>query len=424
MAKYDIEDFDFAFPLGAYGNSSAWSTKRGPSLFRYPELAPRRLVHLAPVLEAEFVSLGAATGSTDGRVVLGDFPFLCKKKLSASMPTYGYVGLTSGAGSALLRSEHGRTYKLKRCGLGEMGFCDQGVKGSSPVAGEDDHYDRTSTTLSGLMSQASAELEYRLVEKFNDCGLCTAYLPCGIIVPSQDLPGVDATASKGSAAVLMEIESDFRIDELVHMTLTPMLADLFAAGRLTYDEHHELFPIFDSHGIPLRRTRRNWAHLSERLFTIGNAVGAAYRRCHEKGYLRGLTSSWPGNEVVHADGRISLIDFDGGATEASTYAEDITASCRRAEIQQYCADSYLFFTVLRPRTLQLYGEDFIEGVWAGYRGGHPSKLPSDLLAGVLHDHAVAGSGLWEGMDFASDASAPRSRPQDLVLTAPDVPTLD
>ncbi len=355
-------------------------------------------------------------------VVLGDFPFLRKEALSEPLPQNGYVGLTSGAGSALFRAADGRTYKLKRCGLGETGFSDQGVKGSSPIARDDEHYDHTGTALSGLMSRASAELEFHLANKFRQVALSTAYRPCGIVVPrTTDLPGLGlGTLDRPIAAVLMEIESDLRIDELVYMTMTPLLASLFATGRLTYDERYEVFPIFDSDGIPLVGTRRTWAHLSERLYTIGSAVGGVYRRCHDAGFLRGLTSSWPGNEVVHADGRISMIDFDGGIAESGAYPEDIADLLRRTEIQQYCADSYLFFTVLRPRTLQLYGEDFIEGCWAGYRDGSP-LLPIDLLEAILSDHSEAGPQLWDGTDFASDSATPLLRPEGLVLTAPEVP---
>ena len=214
------------------------------------------------------------------------------------------------------------------------------------------------------------------------------------------------------AAVVMEVTSDLRVDELTYMALTPLLAELFDAGHLSYDVHYPLWALFDSHGIPLARTRRKWRHLSERVRAIGFSAGSLYRRCHEAGFLRGLASSWPGNEVVHPDGQISLVDFDGGTSSASEFPPDVSDVMKQAEFHQYSADSYLFFTTSRPTTLKLFGIDFLEGVKDGYHADY-RPIDSDLLGEIVSEHFTHCDSLWTAMGFAADASTPTDVPLDL-----------
>lgn len=405
--------FDFAFPLGAYGNSSGWWPPRGVDLNRQPDLAARRLITLVPVGRSVFLPVGPSPlEKLDSIRVL---PFFQKSPFTSESADRGLVALSSGAGSAIFRVTSGQTFKLKRCGLGDTGFTDQGYRSHLAISCDGEQVEFSQLFSPGLMTPETAAAECEMAAEFKAMGISQAYTPRGVfLINTVGAEGEEQELKRPGAAILMQIDSDLRVDELVYMCMTPMLADLFCSGRLAYDDNYKHWGFFDANTLPIGKTRQEWLGISERLQTIGISVGSAYRRCHDAGYIRGLGSCWFGNEVVDADGDISLVDFDGGAMRDNEHSHEISSHLKRLEINQYCSESLLMLTTMRPKTLMLFGADFIEGVWQGYKKQY-NPIPKDLVESIIRDHFQAHPAVWKALGFAADPCTPIVTPLGLSL---------
>lgn len=391
------EIFDFAFPVGAYGNSSAWWPPRGVNLHRQPDLAARRLLSLIPTGEAVFMPARGNSGA------IRTSTFFEKRPYDADTLEQGLLALSSGAGSALVRDRDKQTFKLKRCGLADQGFPMQYSQSHRSVNRDGEQFEFSDLALAGLMNVETAAVECEMANELHSIGLTPAYKPCGIFLINR--LSAEHNSAGVAAAVLMKVRSDLRVDELVYMTMTPLLADLFDCGKLSYDDQCEHWGFFGAEALPTQESRRRWKDISEKLSAIGESVGSAYRRLHEAGYLRGIGSCWFGNEVVDEDGEISIVDFDGGATKDSTYAADVARDLKCLEFEQYCSESLLMLTPMRPRALMLFGMDFINAVRRGYREQY-TPLPRYLLNAVISEHLDKHQAVWEALGFAGDPSTP------------------
>lgn len=407
-------DLLFDFPVGVYGNSSGWCPERGVDLFRHPDLAARRLLDLRSCARAAFIpiehvsdAINAAQAAVDQ---VGTFPVFVKAPCSGGTDNDFIPAISSGAGSAIFRTCDGDSYKVKRCGVGDWGFADQNVRGNYSVLENGEFYDYSGLGRSGLMSLGAALEECSVASKLAELGLTRAYTPLGIAIfddPAADTEGANAEQVQKFAAVISKVESDLRIDELVYAAMTPMISEFFAEKKVSYDPSYPAWGMFDSDGVPLIGSRQRWRIISDRLHEIGIVVGAAYGRCHDAGILRGLGSAWFGNEVIHPDGHLSFVDFDGGTTDLSHVDADTETSLKNTEMHQFCMESYLLLQMLRPRTFKLFGADFVEGVWQGYGQDYRPMSP-DLVSDIIEDHFQNIAGLWQGMGFSDDIATPAS----------------
>ncbi len=392
-----FDEFDFAFPYGAYGNSSGWLSTIEFSLKRQPDLAPRRLTLLRSVGGSLlFRMIDGELTPPRSVAEINSIPFVRKGPFNPMADDYWAIGLSSGGGSALFRSE-GTTYKIKRCGLADRGFIEEPFDTHISIPRDGDHFELTQRQMGGLMGFPDALIECRMTQILNDNGLCRAYRPVGVIMISA-LPD-SPFAKRSIGAVVTEVESDLRVDELVHMALSPVLAEAFEQGRLAYDPHSGFF---EAKGIPVARTLSSWPHILERVELLGLSVGSMYRRVHDAGYVRGIGSSWFGNEVVDASGEISIVDFDGGTNSMSAYSREIATHIMRMEFNNYCSESFVFLTDMRPKSIALFGNAFIDAVRQGYRESY-RPIPREVVRDIIQDHLDVFPQVRSGFGFPVDA---------------------
>jgi len=234
-----------------------------------------------------------------------------------------------------------------------------------------------------------------MTEELRREGLCTAYTPLGVAVITE-LPEAHTTCGP-AGAVVVEVRSDLRMDELVCMTLSPVLAELFSTGRLRWDGAALL-----AEGIHLVENTRRWAGVFERLELLGLVSGSTLRRVHDAGYLRGLGSCWIGNEVIDEQGNVSVVDFDGGTERVAPYALEVAHRLRRLEVNRYCSLTHFVLAEDRPKALGMFGSALVDAVQRGY--GEPFRpVPRDLLHDVIARHLAVWPVVRAGFGFPDDS---------------------
>lgn len=383
---------DFRLPRQAYGHSSGWHPRRAFSLNRQPDLAPRMPVALEGAGNAvPFRLVDGLLTPCGGEV--DDLPTGFMIKTVPSRVGRGAIfGLSSGGGSAVF--ERGQAvYRLKRCGQAYDGLTDEPFFTHAIVSTAGDILEVTNKPLGGLMTVATAIMELKMADLFHRSGLSPAIEPLGMYIVTA-LPGLSETAN--AAAIIYRVESDLRLDEMVYMTLSPVFAELFEAGAVSYDPTTGWW---DAAGAPLSRVLQLWPDILGRVDRLGTAAGGCFRNIHELGYLRGKGSSWFGNEVVDASGRLSAVDFDGGTGRAYEYPPEMVRSMQAFEINCYCAESFWFLKDMRPSTLGLFGSVFLEGFRAGYQVGADAAVPPEDVNAAIAAHLAAWPALQRAFQF-------------------------
>jgi hypothetical protein len=292
----------------------------------------------------------------------------------------GITAITSGGGSAVF-DWNGCSLKLKRCGFAEIGFADEPFYSSSLVIKRNDALEFCSKNYGGLMPLESAIAELLWADRARNMGLAEAYRPAGLVVLTEppDLPFPE----RPFGAVVFEIDSDLRVDELVMMTLSPVLAELF------HNKQVRLHPINEFHGangFALGASLNRWPEISRRLDALGRASGGLYRKTHDTGLLRGRGSCWFGNEVVSGDGRLSLVDFDGGMEWAATFNSTLAERLRALEVEAYCAETFWFLADLKPILFGVFATAYVAAFRDGYVKRADPCVDPFMVRDIITDH--------------------------------------
>ena len=389
----DFESFDFSFPIGACGNSSGW--RRSFDLAKFPEYSARRRTELMEVGRSiYFPMLNGGFDEVD-RSAARRFIFRQKVKVGSG----GMPALSSGGGSALFRQD-GKTFKIKRAGVADLGFPRQKLHSFGITFENGELFERTVKSIPGLTDLGTAMNECLVNEEVRALGFCNAYRPVGVLVVN-DLPDNPRPDLKLSA-VITEVTSDVRVDELAHMNMSSLLAELYREGRIRLDKEYHTPGMFELDRVPLTAMLARFDHLFARSEALGLASGGLYRRLHDAGFVRGFGSAWFGNEVVDRDGTISIVDFDGGT--ASYYPEGIRSRCQQIEIVSYLSESYMLLADMRPRVCNAFAAVFIDAFLRGHREAASGSVPAGVVRAIIEDHLAVFPVIQELFDLPDDSN--------------------
>ncbi|MFO1151167.1 MAG: hypothetical protein U1E62_22550 [Alsobacter sp.] len=162
------------------------------------------------------------------------------------------------------------------------------------------------------------------------------------------------------ATVHIAATSDVRADEF----FLAILADELRRGglpdpvfRVADDER--LIPVSVADTLDILHKGDAWHRVSE----LGHALGGFLRAVHDAGLLRGRGSVWMGNDIVGADGRLSAVDFDGGARDEAKSATIL----KRIEAADYAAGFADCYSWGQQDWLAEGATILTETFWEGYR---------------------------------------------------------
>jgi hypothetical protein len=275
----------------------------------------------------------------------------------------------------------GAVWKTKRCGFAEEGFRNEPFFSPSFHIRDKELIEFHAQSFGGLMPLDAAIAEVLWCREAENRGLCSAYRAIGTLALVEMEEHPFPTRSFGAA--LFEVTSDLRVDELVAMALSPLIVELLASGRMTIGEFNGFHGAV---GIPVNATLAETKPTKLLLLDLGRAVGGLYRRTHDSGLLRGLGSAWFGNEVIGADGYLSLVDFDGGMISMSDLAQG-TAECLAAlEVEAYCSESMQFLTDMKPVVFGILAQAFVGGFRDGYHSAAEPYIDLERVCAVVGAH--------------------------------------
>jgi hypothetical protein len=358
-----------SFPSKAVGLSSSWHCSNDPTNHDMA-LTLRRSVALN-LNETPAVWHPMSDGPTETAP-----PLFTKAKNGST------VGLSSGAGSALVSIGDECSVKIKRCGVqvpGESNFApfrpsidwkvlDRGISYSSDVEPL------------GSMWAVDAHREVMCQSRLRAVGLSSAYQPLGVWSHPQDY-----------GVAMFRIESDFRADELFMAIVSNIVADLLSTDCVRFDhttgrlELHEVTPLAvfedDSAGVA-------------ELESLGRALGGVYRVLYGLDFLRGVGNCWIGNEVIGVDGKISIVDLDEMVLPEEVGRASWRLSQQRWEWRAFISTLYTYFEQSSGHFLALPAAIVAAAAEDGFRTCAPPVLGSALLQSILERYESSGSLVW------------------------------
>jgi hypothetical protein len=375
-----LTSFSLHNPEWAWGLSSGWRRPRPLSASSdWPDFAFRKPVQLRSRVQADFVPTKSAAAERDAlrRIAqLGGLPI----KGGVHPPDAPQVtGLSSGTGSVLLPGL-ASSLKVKRCG-----YLDLGLTGEHVVSFADSAQGCADLSFAGLMSLSSAAVELLMAEQMWAEGFLTASRPQGIFVVTERLSGEHRSHRFG--AIVYQACSDVRADEVVLQSVSRALAAQIGARQLAFDSKRNVFV-----DIPSQHSGAELPVQIDDLLVAqtAQAAGSAYRRLHDAGYVRGRGSAWFGNDMVTPDGRIELIDYDGGFRKPGS-SEPLQLLCD-LELAEYSASTigYLAWaqSLGMAKLALLYDQEFR----SAYRNAGERRIDLGLLRDTVesngHAHAI------------------------------------
>lgn len=320
----------FALPLGLHGFHSGWMDDSEVDPRSALGFASRRIVRLRAV---EPVVAWTAMSWQGGAL-----PLLVKH------PDGAYVGVTSGAGGALVPFAD-RVLKLKRCGYKYLGIQANATRDRKQVLRAGALVERTYAGAMGLGEVDDLLAERDAFEVLTALGVPAASRPSLLV----GFPAEQLAFTPPAACMITDVVTDVRADEVFVLALTD-------AG---HDHDHD-------HDEP-----RAVVH------DLGRAIGGLYRRLHDARVVRGNGNSWYGNDALCADGAIALCDLEGILPEADV-APAIHRLFRELDLHMFKTGVFVSCGTIRggdhERTFAFAGR-LVRAFEAGYAGRAEPRAP-------------------------------------------------
>ena len=283
-------------------------------------------------------------------------------------------GLSSGAGSSIV-DINGRPIKIKR-----NGYKENGPESSKPFK----TVNKGKTEIvpyRGILSLEQALGEYQAIKKLKEENLCSAYTPIDIL--EYIIPGTE----KKAYALITEINSDVRIDEVIFGLHGAVIADKVRKKELVFDQKKGLFTLEG-----LVHEGFNDGTLEEDLYKLGYSLGSFYKEFHAKGWVRGYPHSWFGNEVLNSDGTISFVDLEDAT---NTFKDEVLQKKQR--LDRYQAQSALVaeFEHLGIEALTYNAVIIADAFSEAYNScSSPRPLPKNVVERFKENTLKANKVLW------------------------------
>lgn len=346
---------NFAFPEFSIGFHSGW-TDGNETPTNKLSLHKRRKVYLR---EERFTPIWSTKE-------------YCPKYLLKVPKPDKIIGLSSGVGSTII-NKNGRFFKIKRNGYKNREF----IEGKIPDRGfslkNEGLYEQTDFEAGGIMSLEDAENEVRF-EKI--------IAQLGIEVPQKTIALYKLYPSflkNDAVALIQEINSDFRADELVSIFLINRFYGIFGSNFKIFLNKEECFyPSYSiNEGLKILKEGR------EEIKKLSKIIGGLYKKLHSGGIIRGIGNSWYGNEIICAEGSIGMCDFESCFTlkdicEKETFGELAKTDLNLARTAFY--DSMNYFDNSLASILANW---LIDGFNEGYSEGYMGKISPEWIQGEI-----------------------------------------
>jgi hypothetical protein len=342
--------FDFRYPRGLIGFHSGWSNNDSPthrlSLTKRINVKLKHW-HYTPKIILEKKDLP---------------PFMIKNKEG------NIKGLSSGVGSTLIKHKS-RVFKIKRSGFKYDGFLKNKIFDRNFEI-KRGLYEETEFEVGGCLSMIDAKREILMEKELRKAGFLIPQKTVALYKVATPFHKEDAVA------LIQEIKSDFRIDEFVMVLLCNLFYDIFKDKiRIRINEQDVIFPNYSlKRGLNLLNKKYR-----KIFYLIGRSIGAIYRKLHDKGFIRGISNSWYGNEVLLEDGNIGLCDLESSFHKEEILFEDVFMELCKTDINLAVTAFYDSMNFFENSIASFVGCILIDGFKEGYKTREYSKLDKKII---------------------------------------------
>ena len=264
-------------------------------------------------------------------------------------------GLSSGAGSAIVKVNN-FFYKIKRNGYRNNGFINKQIPDREFII-NDTLLEETDNEVGGAMSNIDAQREIKIENELSKKGFLIPQRIIGLYKIKTPFKKDDAVA------IVQKINTDFRADELTMVYLFNLFFDIYGNKcSFSLNENSFKFPQYSiKEGFKIFKK-----YYSKLFFELAKNIGCIYRRFHDEGYLRGISNSWYGNELICEDGNIGVCDLESCFSKEEINDGEIFKELAKTDYNLAITAFYDSMNCFENSIASIVGSKLVEGFREGY----------------------------------------------------------
>lgn len=277
-------------------------------------------------------------------------------------------GLSSGAGSSIVEF-HKIFFKIKRNGYRNKGFIDKQIPDREFIV-KDTLFEETDNEVGGAMSDIDAQREIKIENELIKKGFLIPQRIVGLYKIKTPFEKEDAVA------IIQKIDTDFRADELTMIYLFNLFFDVYGNKcSFSLKDNSFNFPQYSiKKGFQIFKK-----HYSKLFFELARNIGSIYRKFHDEGYLRGISNSWYGNELICEDGNIGVCDLESCFSREEINDNEIFEELAKTDYNLAITAFYDSMNCFENSLASIVGSKLVEGFREGYNGKEYKKLDIDII---------------------------------------------
>lgn len=277
-------------------------------------------------------------------------------------------GLSSGAGSSIIEFEK-LFFKIKRNGYRNKGFIDKQIPDREFII-KDTIFEETDNEVGGAMSNIDAQREIRIENELTKKGFLIPQKIVGLYKIETPFKKDDAVA------IIQQIDTDFRADELTMIYLFNLFFDIYGSKCFfSLNENSFNFPQY-SIKEGLKIFKRDYSNL---FFELAKNIGSIYRKFHDEGYLRGISNSWYGNELICEDGNVGVCDLESCFSKEEINDDEVFKELAKTDYNLAITAFYDSMNCFENSIASIAGSKLVEG----FREGYDSKEYKTLNINII-----------------------------------------
>ncbi len=277
-------------------------------------------------------------------------------------------GVSSGAGSSIVKLDK-LFYKIKRNGYRNKGFIDKQIP-DREFEIKNTLFEETDNEVGGAMSNIDAQREIKIENELRGKGFLIPQKIVGLYKIKTPFEKDDAVA------IIQQIDTDFRADELTMIYLFNLFFDIYGDKcSFSLEENFFNFPQYS-----IKEGFENFKkHYSKLFFELARNIGSIYRRFHDEGYLRGISNSWYGNELICEDGNIGVCDLESCFSKEEINDDEVFKELAKTDCNLAITAFYDSMNCFENSIASIVGSKLVEGFREGYNRKEYKKLDINLI---------------------------------------------
>ncbi len=264
-------------------------------------------------------------------------------------------GLSSGAGSSIVEMDK-LFFKIKRNGYRNKGFIDKQIPDREFII-DNTLLEETDNEVGGAMSYIDAQREIKIENELSKKGFLIPQRIVGLYKIKTPFKKDDAVA------IIQQIDTDFRADELAMIYLFNLFFDIY--GDKCFFSLKNNYFYYPQYSIKkgFEYFKKSYSTL---FFELAKNIGSIYRKFHDEGYLRGISNSWYGNELICEDGNIGVCDLESCFSKEEINDEEVFEELAKTDYNLAITAFYDSMNCFENSLASIVGSKLVEGFKEGY----------------------------------------------------------